>query len=119
MSALGTQLAQVRPSGTTSATAFKLGSSARLKTEITKIFVANTTGAAATYRLFHDDDGGTFDESTALVWDATVGIGEFKTIPAESENAGIVMSPGACLGVRSSVTSALTFTFYGVSQQGR
>lgn len=76
---------------------------------ITQIFICNTTSAPASYRLFFDADGVTYDETTALLWDIDVPAGKADLIETEialnSENASI--------GVRSSVADALTFTAFG------
>lgn len=109
--ARGSQIAQSRPAGTTAVTAF----TAVLQTEVTCILVCNTSGAGATYRIFHDDDGATYNETTALFWDVPIGAGETVTIAAGGENGGIHVSKGGALGVRSSVASALTFSIYGVT----
>ncbi len=78
-------LAQVRPSNTTAATAF----TASLRTEITRILVANTSASAATLRLFHLD------------------------------GAGITLLPSGTLGVRSGTGNALTFNVYGTVADAR
>lgn len=108
----GSQIAQVRPAVTTAVTAW----TPTLRTEITKITVCNTSGADRTFRLYHDDDGGTFSEATALYWDMTAPVGAPITIDAASVNAGITVSKNGRMGVRSDLTSGLTFTFYGVVQ---
>lgn len=109
--ARGSQVGQARPANTTAAAAF----TATLPTEVTCIVVCNTSGADATCRLFHDDDGSTYDESTALFWDVAVAAGETLVISAQSPSSTIQVGIGGTVGVRSSVASALTFTLYGVT----
>lgn len=101
------QLAQLRPSDTNAAS---LVSPARLHTlEVETVVVCNTTGSAVTFRLFHDDDGTTYDQSTALQYDAA--------LPANSSvsfEVGIEMNnSNGNLAVRSSSGNAITFTAYG------
>ncbi len=83
---------------------------------ITAVVIANTSGAGATYRLFHDAGGVTYDESTALAWDKNVATQSFELIEfLLAMNQSVVnwgISRGA-LAVRTSVASALTFTAYG------
>lgn len=110
--AKASQVGQSRPANTSNATAF----TATLRTEITAILVCNTSGAAATCRIFHDDDGTTFDQTTALLYDVSIPAGETLSISSDGENSGIAVSVGGSIGVRSSVASALTFTLYGVTE---
>lgn len=109
--ARGSQLAQTRPSGTTAAAAF----TASLPTEVTCIVVCNVGGVDATCRIFHDDDGTTFDQTTALFYDVPVAAGETVIISAQSPSSTIQVGIGGSVGVRSDTASALTFTLYGVT----
>lgn len=72
------------------------------------IKIANTTAADASVRVFHDIDGTTFDEASALVWDFELAMGMFISI------SGIKMDENGSLGYRSSVANALTATVYGI-----
>jgi len=112
----GSLLAQVRPSNTTAATAF----TAVIQTEILRVVIANTTGSAATFRLFHDVGGSTYDESNALAWDVSIAAGSISdSLQAYGSGSGFTLLPGDTLGVRTSVNSALTFNFYGVVASSR
>lgn len=111
-SAAGSQLAQARASAS-AATLF----SASMRTEITRIFVTNTTTSSATFRLYHDDDGSTYDESTALFWDATVEGKSTVEIVSDTDNGGIVLAGSGNLGMYGGTDLALTFTVYGVTEQ--
>lgn len=115
--ASGSQLAQARPSGTTAVAAF----SASLPTEITTIYVANTTGSAASFSLYHDDDGSTFDATTALYEAVSVAANTTTVIRASAPGGGLAVSKVGKIGVKTSTGSALTFTLYGVTanMQGR
>ena len=53
MNAPGSQLAQSRPSGTTAVTAY---TNANVRTEVSRVYVANTTASDATFAIYHDDD---------------------------------------------------------------
>ena len=101
------QLGQKRENSTNAVTVYSPGAST---TAIIKgIIIANTSGAAATYRLFLDDDGTTYDESTALAWnvpivaDSVIHIDTFHAMNNSSGN----------FAYRSSVANALTITLFG------
>tara|TARA_Y100001937_G_scaffold63114_1_gene86616 strand:- start:44 stop:391 length:348 start_codon:yes stop_codon:yes gene_type:complete len=112
MAAEASQLAQVRPSDTNATLAF----TATIKTEITALFITNTTGTAATYSVYHDDDGTTYDQSTALYYQVSLGANETKTFTGNL-GEGITLSAGGKLAVQSGTSSALTYTFYGITAQ--
>lgn len=104
--AVNKQLAQVRPANTTAVSAY---SPSEGVTAIIKwIEICNTSGSSADFRLFHDDDGTTYDETTALAWDEPV---------AADDSYGVeVYYPVKSTGnfaVRTDTNSALTFTLYG------
>lgn len=101
------QLGQLRPANTTAASLYSPPSG---KTGIIKtIFVCNTTPTAAKFRLFCDDNGSTYDQSTALAYDADIlgnSFVEIDTYIAMNDSTGN-------LGVRTDTASALTFTAFG------
>lgn len=115
MLAVGSRLAQVRPSNTDFLEAFSTNVP---NVEVTTILVANTTGVAATFRLCHSI-GATdvTDETTALYWDKSVNPNDTFPIRAEAQGSGIFVGNRLLdkLFVRSGTANALTFTFYGVS----
>jgi len=113
--AAGFLAGQLRPANTTAATLY----TATLKSEVTRILIANTTGSAATFRLFHDDDGTTMDETTALVWDNSVASGAYVDLQAYLDGAGITIAAGGSLGCRSGTGNALTFSVYAVVLDAR
>ena len=101
------QLAQSRPAGTTAASVYSPGASttAVIKT----IFVANTSGAGAKFRLFLDDNGTTYDETTALFWDTPVDADatvQIDTTIAMNDASGN-------LAFRTDTGNALTITVIG------
>ena len=100
------QLGQLRPANTTAASLYSPSSG---NTIIKSVVICNTSGAAATFRIFVDDDGTTYDETTALYWDTdiavdtTVQIDTFWSMNNSSGN----------LAVRTDTANALTFTAFG------
>lgn len=79
---------------------------------ITNIFIANTTANTPTFRLFHDEDGTTYDQTTALYYDKATSANDTFHI----ETNIWMRDAGGNLAVRSSAASELTFTFYGTRQ---
>ncbi len=100
-------LGQLRPSNTTATSVY----SPPVNTIgiIKSITICNTTGSAVTFRVFLDDDGTTYDESTALFYDVTINANETITDVAFR---GMNNSSGN-LAVRTSSANALTFTVAG------
>ena len=106
------QLGVVRPANTTAVSVYSPGNN--LIAIVDAIWICNQTGTAATYRLFHDDDGTTYDQTTALVYDTSL-----------AANATIIIdepiymnNPNGNLGVRTGTNSALTFIVYGRELNG-
>lgn len=110
--AQGTLLAQTRPALSTPVTAFV----ASMRTEITRIRVTNTIGTNRSFRIYHRETSGAFSEDNALWYDVACNSASVFDWGAGSMNAGISIKPGGIIGVRSDLTSALTFSFYGVTQ---
>jgi len=120
MNAQGSLLAQLRPSGTSATLAFTSPpnvSGRGLQTEITLIAVCNTTGAPASFSIYHHDTGTTYDQTTALYYGVALAANTTDLITIQSPNSGIMMRPGGKLAVQTSVANALTFSIYGVTQQ--
>ena len=101
------QLGQLRPADTTAASLYSPASSTQAL--IKNIMIANTSAAAATFRLFHDDNGTTYDETTALAWDVSLGVGEIFTL----DSVILMNDSTGNLAVRTGTANALTFTAYG------
>jgi hypothetical protein len=102
------QLGQARPANTTAVSIYSPGASV---TGIVKnIVVCNTSGASATMRLFLDDDGTTYDETTALFWDVQLDADSSLQLDG---HWGMNDSSGN-LAVRTDTNDALTFTVHGV-----
>lgn len=101
------QLGQLRPANTTAASIYS--PAANTVTQIKTIIVCNTTSSSASYRIFLDDDGTTYDESTALYWDISL---PGNTTESIEVNLAMDDSTGN-LAVRTSSANALTFTAFG------
>lgn len=101
------QLGQLRPANTTAASVY---SPAAATTWVAKsLIVCNTSTASCAFRVFHDENGTTYDETTALFWDVPIAANETITVTALL--AGYDATGN--VGVRTSVANALTFTLYG------
>lgn len=101
------QLGQSRPSVTTAVSVYAPINNV---TGIVKnIRVCNTSGSAVKFRMFHDKDGTTYDETTALVWDQSLAADESAQI-----DCFIAVKNTGNLAFRTDTANALTFTVYGV-----
>ena len=109
--AAGLQLVQSRPANTSTATAF----TATKQTEITRIIIANTTASATTFSLYHDDDGTTYDQTTAIVYSAALAANTTQFIDGFGAGGGLMVKKSGTLGIQSGTASACTFTVYGVT----
>lgn len=111
----GFLLAQSRPSTTTAQTAF----SAVIRTEIKKIVICNVGGGTSAYSIYHDDDGTTYDQSTALFYSKSLAANSTDIYNAEDYAGGIGVSAGGAIGVQTATASALTFSLYGSPMMAR
>ena len=101
------QLGQHRINNTTATSLYS--PAAGVTAVIKAVLVCNQSGAAATFRIFVDDNGTTFDETTALYWDVTIAADttvQIDTFWAMNDSTGN-------LATRTSVANALTFTAFG------
>ena len=108
----GKQLAQARPANTNAVSVYA-PDTADMATEIRMINIANTTGSAATFRLFHDEDGTTYDETTALFFDKSIAANDSFTETYE-EGAIWMRNTAGNLAFRTGTNNALTITVYGI-----
>lgn len=102
------QLGQNRINSTTATSIYSPGAST---TAIIKaVTICNQTAIAATFRLFLDDDGTTYDQTTSLYYDVAIGANTTVLIdtywPMNDANGN--------LATRSGTANALTFTVFGV-----
>lgn len=101
-----TQLAQTRENSTSAVSIYQSGTA-----QTVQLFMkfANVSSAPALLRVFHDQNGAVYDQSTALVYD-------LKLLPGEMFEMDhvFVNNPSGNVAYRSSVANALTATVYGV-----
>lgn len=104
------QLAQVRPASNVAASAVLKRPMTTLS--ISSVVVVNTTSGAATYSIFLDQDGSTYDQTTALYYNTALAANTTITIelnlpfPRHRSNSGN-------FAVQSNTANALTFTING------
>ncbi len=101
------QLGQHRINSTTATSLYSPGANT---TAIIKSIVVCNQGAAALFRLFLDDNGTTYDQTTALYYDVVIGAATTIQIdvfwPMNNSSGN--------LATRTSVANALTFSCWGV-----
>lgn len=102
------QIGQSRPANTTAASIYTLPSNT--KTKVTSLVICNTSLSSAKFRIFHDVNGTTYDESTAIFYDAIIGAG--VTVEWEPKELWLSNTSGN-IAVRTDTANAITFTFYG------
>lgn len=102
------QLGQLRPANTTAASLYS--PPGQTTTIVTEIWVCETAGATPTYRIFVDDNGTTYDETTALAFDVALTANESKRIPCYIS----MNDSDGNLAVRTSAGNQITFTAFGV-----
>lgn len=84
---------------------------------IQRIHVCNTTVGAIACRIFLDNDGTTYDETTALEFDKSVPAND--SIDVDGGEQGIPMSDDTGnLAVRTASANGLTFTVWGYELLG-
>ena len=101
------QLGQLRPSGTSAEVLFTTPYFGQL--DISTINICNVSAAAVDISVFHDVDGSTADQTTALVYTHSLAVGAVMQIDApidDYQNAGTI-------SVQVSVANAANFTVYG------
>lgn len=109
---LGFQLGQSRPADTVSVSLYSPADG--VVATIEKLVVVNT-GASATFDVYHDEDGTTYDQSTALYYGSAITANGTLML-----DLGLYMnSLSGNLAVRTTVSSALTFSLYGTEIKTR
>lgn len=105
-------LAQTRPSGTSAVSAYSPGT--RVKTFIHKIIICNTTSSAAAFSIFLDEDGTTYDQTTALYYAVNINANDTVELFSYQKDHWLPMNSSAGnLAVQTDTGSALTFTIIG------
>ncbi len=74
------------------------------------MMICNTTAGGETFRVFLDDNGTTYDQTTALFYDETIAANTTRQL----DLAVYMNDPDGNLAVRTSANSALTFTVFGI-----
>lgn len=103
------QLGQLRPTGTSAEVLFNPVDNKPYA--INSITVCNTGAGQIKISIFHDVDGTTYDETTALVWELIVAVGGVYLYEplggiADFDKAGN-------LAVQTDTANDATFTAYG------
>lgn len=101
------QLGQLRPANTTAASLYSPGTGVTTRVEL--IVVCNQSGSSAKYRIFMDDNGTTYDQTTALFYDILLGADQSDSI----EGSYFMDDVDGNLAVRTDTNNALTFTCFG------
>jgi len=101
------QLGQLRPANTTAASLYSPGASTTAV--IKSIIVCNQSAAAAKFRIFVDNDGTTYDQTTAHYYDISIG----ATTTLQIDTFWAMNDATGNLAVRTDTNDALTFTAYG------
>ncbi len=78
----------------------------------TSVIIVNTSGAAKTFRFCLDENGTTFDKSTALFWDTN--IDKNQTIQIEWE-VSLNHDGNGNIAFRTNGANDLTITLFGFS----
>jgi len=100
-------LAQSRPANTSAASLFAPNYDDSV--EIGTLHICNVTGSSVDVSVFHDQDGTTFDQSTALIYQyplAANGWIDIDSLVGEWSNAGNI-------GIQVGTADAVNFTLYG------
>lgn len=104
------ELGQSRPSDTNNASLYSPPSGI-ISTQVTTLIICNTTGSGANYRIFLDNDGTTYDQTTALFYDIAILANSTDLI----EPNGLFMNNSSGnLAIRTDTADALNFTAYGI-----
>lgn len=101
------QLGQGTPPDTTAVSIFSPDRRDRFTIE--NIIICNTTASAATYRIFLDNDGSTYDATTAIAYDVSLAGNATDIIEVNL----YMTDPAGNLAVRTGTGNALTFTVNG------
>lgn len=103
------QLGQARENSTNAVSVYSPGAGETAIIPVGGVVIANNTASPVAVRLFCDDNGTTYDQSTALMYDVTVPANYSIVYP------GIINMHDATgnLAYRSATANALTITVFG------
>lgn len=113
----GEQLAQLEVISVAPATSilFQVASEG-LRTEITLAIIGNHGSGGVEVRLFHDDDGTTYDDSTEIFHQTISQNTANLVFQAQHPGSGIHVKPGGSIGVEAGSANRITVTLYGVTE---
>lgn len=101
-------LGQVRPSGTSAVSLYQPPADTDTIVSMIKCCNVNDTQSASV-SVYLDDDGSTFDVTTALHYQVSVAPGETFEITGTIT----LNNPDGAIGVQTSIANAITFTVFG------
>ena len=104
-------LGQLRPANTTAASLFSPSLGHEYRIDV--IYVTETAGATPTYRIFFDDDGTTYDQTTAIAYDVALSANQSLRV----EGPFYMNNSAGNIGVRTSANDQITFTAFGVERK--
>jgi hypothetical protein len=104
-------LGQTRPANTSAASAYKPSSG--ILGVVTGVIICNQSATESTYRLFLDVDGTTYDETTAIAYDAGLAAYQSEFIEFPLPGLPIYGKDAGNFAVRAGTSSAMTFTILG------
>ena len=104
------QLAQSRPANTSAATLFSQNYDDPV--EIETLHICNVTASAVDVSVFHDKDGTTFDQTTAIVYQYNLAANDWMSI---DDIIGEWSYLGS-IGIQVGTANAATFTLYGTAK---
>ena len=105
------QLGQGTPANTTAVAIYSPRNG--IKGEIGSIIVCNTGTNIIKYRIFHDADGSTYADASALFYDVTLGSGETDIICFKEIGLIVDGDTDGTLGIRTDTADDMTVTLYG------
>lgn len=106
------QLIQSRPNTVTATQVYSPGDG--VQTVIKQVFVCKQSAGDGNFSIFHDNDGTTYNESTALFWQSVISANATLVY-----DVNIFCDSSANVAVRSETANAITFSFYGEEVQVR
>lgn len=109
--AQGSRLFSNRPAGTGDTLAF----TAVMDTEVTRMFICNTTALAAAFRVYHCLAGDAPGVNNALFYDKQVAANDTYLLASDATNSGIQLKVGDTIYIKSGTGGALGFQAYGVT----
>tara|TARA_R100000789_G_C2884283_1_gene115487 strand:- start:106 stop:441 length:336 start_codon:yes stop_codon:yes gene_type:complete len=105
------QLGQLMPTDTNAASLFSPIRGFEYRVDV--IYITEVAGGTATYRVFVDDDGSTYANTTAIVFDTAA----VANASVRLEGPFYMNNPAGNIAVRSSIASNITFTAFGVERK--